>query len=216
MIGACGGNLRAIRSPNGSTGHEDGSMRKTLMLGGFVTALFVAGCGGGATPEASPTAGPGETGSPSAAVTTAAPTGSPVTEAETAASSPASETITVARLQEVDTTADGQTVHCADGGEVNVHHTAVTVTGHCHDVDVYSSDTTVRIAEVRDLDVYGSGSTIEVDQSRDLEIAGDANQVTIGSVREVEFEGNNNTVTVQTGSPRVEDEGRGNRVSAAG
>lgn len=189
----------------------------------FICALAVtAGCGGSnATVDTtdSPFLVAGEEASPSAAASAHADGG----------------VVTIGRGQTYRITDDGATlvVHCDGGGDVDVLADGVTVkiTGRgaelevrgsratiraerMQEVDVVGSRNSVRIGRTIEVDVDGDGNTLRIDRLSEIDIDGHRNVVALGRVaREIEVSGDDNRVTWRSGSPEIDDEGRGNRIA---
>ncbi len=146
-----------------------------------------------------------------------------------------SKVFTIGRGQEHRVTADGSTVtiHCDGGGDIYVlaDRATVMVTGRGEDLEVRGSHATVQAERMDEVDIPGAGNdvrimraneadvdgdrnTVRIDRLLELDIDGHRNVVKLGAVaREVEVSRNDNRVTWRSGNPRIDDEGRGNKVA---
>jgi hypothetical protein len=90
----------------------------------------------------------------------------------------------------------------------------LTVTGHCQEIDILSSGTTVRAESVNEIDVNGPRNNVTVEKAAGLRAEGSNNTLHAVEVGKIELEGQGNQVTFGAGNPQIDDEGSGNSISA--
>ena len=115
------------------------------------------------------------------------------------------------------TLADADVELVCDGGgkiEVLANGITLTVTGHCQEIDILSSGTTVRAESVNEIDVDGPRNTVTVEKAAGLRAEGSNNTLHADEVGKIALEGQGNQVTFGAGNPRIDDEGSGNSISA--
>ena len=114
------------------------------------------------------------------------------------------------------TLADADVELVCDGGgkiEVLANGITLTVTGHCQEIDILSSGTTVRAESVNEIDVDGPRNTVTVEKAAGLRAEGSNNTLHADEVGQISLEGQGNQVTFGAGNPRINDEGSGNSIS---
>lgn len=115
------------------------------------------------------------------------------------------------------TLADADVELVCDGGgkiEVLANGITLTVTGHCQEIDILSSGTTVRAESVDEIDVDGPRNNVMVEKAAGLRAEGSNNTLHADEVGQISLEGQGNEVTFGAGSPRIDDQGSGNSISA--
>ncbi|AUI52058.1 DUF3060 domain-containing protein [Arthrobacter crystallopoietes] len=105
---------------------------------------------------------------------------------------------------------------CDGGGKIQVlaNGITLTVTGHCQEIDILSSGTTVRAESVNEIDVDGPRNTVTVEKAAGLRAEGSNNTLHADEVGKIVLEGQGNQVTFGAGNPQIDDEGSGNNISA--
>ena len=105
---------------------------------------------------------------------------------------------------------------CDGGGKIQVlaNGITLTVTGHCQEIDILSSGTTVRAESVNEIDVDGPRNTVTVEKAAGLRAEGSNNTLHADEVGKIVLEGQDNQVTFGAGNPQIDDEGSGNNISA--
>ncbi|MCW2131424.1 DUF3060 domain-containing protein [Arthrobacter sp. VKM Ac-2550] len=105
---------------------------------------------------------------------------------------------------------------CDGGGKIEVlgNGITLTVTGHCQEIDILSSGTTVRAESVSEIDVDGPRNNVTVEKAGELRAEGSNNTLHAGEVGKIALEGQGNQVTFSAGNPQIDDEGSGNSISA--
>lgn len=115
------------------------------------------------------------------------------------------------------TLADADVELVCDGGgkiEVLANGITLTVTGHCQEIDILSSGTTVRAESVSEIDVDGPRNNVTVEKAAELRAEGSNNTLHADEVGKIALEGQGNQVTFGAGNPQIDDEGSGNSISA--
>jgi hypothetical protein len=105
---------------------------------------------------------------------------------------------------------------CDGGGKIEVlaNGITLTVTGHCQEIDILSSGTTVRAESVTEIDVDGPRNNVTVAKAGELKAEGSNNTLHADQVGKIDLEGQGNQVTFGAGNPQIDDEGSGNSISA--
>lgn len=105
---------------------------------------------------------------------------------------------------------------CDGGGKIEVlaNGITLTVTGHCQEIDILSSGTTVRAESVNEIDVDGPRNNVTVTKAGELKAGGSNNTLHADQVGKIDLEGQGNQVTFGAGNPQIDDEGSGNSISA--
>ncbi|HEX2246716.1 MAG TPA: DUF3060 domain-containing protein [Arthrobacter sp.] len=105
---------------------------------------------------------------------------------------------------------------CDGGGKIEVlaNGITLTVTGHCQEIDILSSGTTVRAESVNEIDVGGPRNNVTVAKAGELKAEGSTNTLHADQVGKIDLEGQGNQVTFGAGNPQIDDEGSGNSISA--
>jgi hypothetical protein len=182
------------------------------VVGLAAVALLMSGCSADAASDSATPTGSAVQGSAPAAPAAAGAQATP-----SASSTALAQPILAPGRERKLTLADADVELVCDGGgkiEVLANGITLTVTGHCQEIDILSSGTTVRAESVNEIDVDGPRNNVTVAKAGELKAEGSNNTLHADQVGKIDLEGQGNQVTFGAGNPQIDDEGSGNSISA--